>query len=511
MSATAAVLAGFDPGPEIRRGVRGQERHVPRLRCATRELSRFARMSGPEEAKAFLEARLARLRPSLWRSPYYCAALRRCGLSPRDLRTLDDLRHFPLLDRDTLRDAFADSPALPPKEAAARLLVDRSSGSTGRPVTVLKEDYETVHMWAVLRFWMRWLDRRLPARPRIALLCSLPHGVEYRTPLPALGGGTLVRISLARADPAARLVRFRPHIVFSDPAGLHWLAGQTHPPRPRLVLSSAMHLSPELRRRVERALGVPVLNYYSSSETGPLAWECLARPGPSRSSRERRDPLRSTTSRNLRVLRRFSRSGHVHGQRGVSRASFGCVESPRWARDPKGGSSDAGSCETRPAAEGAPEAPSRFHVLLPDVWVESVDGELVVTRLRQSVLPLVRYRTGDRGWVSPDDCRCGYRGFSIHGLAGRSACSFRTPAGRDVDAWQLAWVFQHEPLAGFRLSQEGPEEFRLEMTGETGERLVPRLRATLVSLGWQVPRIESRRVTREALAIAKPEPFVRSF
>lgn len=430
MSATAPVLAGFDPGPEIRRGVRGQERHVPRLRSATRELSRFARMSRPGEAKARLEAPLARLRLSLWRSPYYCTALRRRGLSPRDLLTLDDLRHFPLLDRDTLRGAFAGLPALPPKGAIPRLLVDRSSGSTGRPLTVLKEDYDTVHMWAVLRFWMRWLGRRLPARPRIALLCSLPHGVEYQTPLPALGGGTLVRISLARADPSARLARFRPHVVFSDPAGLHWLAAQPQPPRPRLLLSSAMHLSPELRSRVERALGVPVLNYYSSSETGPLAWECL-------------------------------------------------------------------------------ESPGRFHVLLPDVWVESMDGELVVTRLRESVLPLVRYRTGDRGLVLPDTCRCGYRGFSIQGLAGRSACVFLTPAGRDVDAWQLAWVFQHEPLEGFRLGQEGPDEFRLETTGETGERLVPRLRATLVSLGWQEPRIESRRVARESLAVAKPEPFVR--
>jgi phenylacetate-CoA ligase len=430
VSATAAVLAGFDPGPEIRRGVRGQEQHVARLRSATRDLSRFARMSRPAEARASLEARLAALRLSLWRSPFYCAALRRCGLSPRDLLTLDDLRHFPLLNRDTLADAFAGIPALPKKGAIPRLLVDRSSGSTGRPLTVLKEDYDTVHMWAVLRFWMRWLGRRLPARPRVALLCSLPHGVEYRTPLPALGGGTLVRISLARPDPAGRLGRFRPHVVFSDPAGLHWLAVQTHPPRPRLLLSSAMHLSPGLRGRVERTLGVPVLNYYSSSETGPLAWECL-------------------------------------------------------------------------------EAPGRFHVLLPDAWVESVDGELVVTRLRESVLPLVRYRTGDRGRVFSDTCRCGYRGFSIHGLAGRSACVFHTPAGRDVDAWQLAWVFQHEPLDGFRLRQEGPEEFRLETTGETGERLVPRLRATLVSLGWREPRIESRRVTRESLAVAKPEPFVR--
>ena len=455
MSAPLPVLAGFDPGPEIRRSVRGHGRHIARLRAAARDLGRFARTrSGREQATA-LETRFAALRGSLWRSPHYLAVLRRLGLSPADLRTLDDLRHFPRLDRDTLRGAFAEIPALP-AGPAGRLLVERSSGSTGQPVGVLKEDYDTVHMWAVLRFWMRWLRLSLPARPRVALVCTLPHGVEYETSLPALGGGTLVRVSVLRPDPAERLRDFRPHVVFSDPAGLHWLAGQPRPPKPRLLLSSAMHLSPHLRRRVEGALLAPVLNYYATSETGPIAWECLQVPG-------------------------------------------------------------------------------RFHVLLPDVWVESVEGELVVTRLRESVLPLLRYRTGDRGELRPDDCRCGYGGVSIEGLTGRRTCAFVTPGGREVDAWQLAWVFRRHRLDGFRLTQEAPDAFRLETTGEVRaphgalaaralegdgpgadtdglgadtDGLVERLRKTLVSLGWDEPCIERRSVTREALAAAKPTPFV---
>jgi phenylacetate-CoA ligase len=356
--------------------------------------------------------------------------LRRRGLSPHDLRTLDDLRHFPILDRESLGSAFDEIPALPPGDVS-RLFVDRSSGSTGRPIAVLKEDYDSVHMWAVLRFWLRRLGQRLPARPRVALLCTLPHGVEYETPLPALGGGTLVRISVVRPDPAARLSGFRPHVVFTDPAGLHWLAAAALRPRPTLVLSSAMHLSPPLRRRAEEALGSPVLNYYSTAETGPLAWECR-------------------------------------------------------------------------------EHAFRFHALLPDVWLESVEGELVVTRLRESVLPLLRYRVGDRGEVRGDACTCGYRGFSILGLDGRRACAFVAPDGRERDAWQLAWAFQHHPLDGFRLTQESVDSFRLEMAGgEVGRTAVlSRLRDSLVSLGWVEPRIEWRPVTSQALAAAKPRPFV---
>jgi phenylacetate-coenzyme A ligase PaaK-like adenylate-forming protein len=387
----------------------------------------FARMPDAGRITTALETRLGPLRQALWRSPFYRSALRRRGLSPNDLRRLADLSSFPLLGRDTLGAAFEQLPTLGPVNLD-RLLVERSSGTTGRPVPVLKDEYDTVHMWAVVDFWLRWHAREVPARPRVALLCSLPHGVEYQTPLPAFHGGTLARISLARPGPAARLRAFRPHVLFTDPAGLHWLTSRGAWPRPRIALSSALHLSSDLRRRAETALGAPVVNYYSLSETGPVAWEC-----------------------------------------GV----------------------DGG----------------RFHVLHPDVWVESVAGELVVTRLRQSVVPLLRYRTGDAGDVVDEACGCGYRGQSILGFRGRRACAFRTPGGDTVDAWRLAWVFRHHPLDGFRLTQEAPSAFLLETAGGAADELLPRLVASLRSLGWSEAAIEVRPLTRPASG-AKPEPFV---
>ena len=319
----APVLAGFDPGPEIRRSVRGQERHRVRLRRTTRELTRFARLDEGARARA-LEAHLAALRAALWRSRFYCTALRARGLSPADLRRIEDLRHFPLLGRDALRAGFTTLPALPARGPVSRLFVERSSGSTGQPVSVLKEDYDSVHMWAVLRFWSSRLGLRLPPRPRIALLCTLPHGVEYRTPLPALRG-TLERISLVRPEPGARLVAFRPDVIFTDPAGLHSLAGR----RTRggrgccFVRDAAAARATRARRREARRARPRLL---LPGGTGPIACECLAAPG-------------------------------------------------------------------------------RFHVLLPDVFVESVTGELVRHAAARDVLPLLRYRTGDAGQVERDTCR----------------------------------------------------------------------------------------------------------
>src|SRR6185503_5752966 len=100
----------------------------------------------------------------------------------------------------------------------------------------------------------------------------------------------------------------------------------------------------------------PIINYYATTELGPIAWECLREPG-------------------------------------------------------------------------------RFHILHPDVFVESLEGELVVTRLRDSVLPLLRYRTGDRGQVVDEACACGLRGPSILGFLGREPCWFVRPDVERVDAW----------------------------------------------------------------------------
>jgi phenylacetate-CoA ligase len=425
----AALAPPYDVEEAIRRTLPGQRRHLPRLSAAARDLARFGRK---EEAvlRTALRPRFAALGAQLLASPYYAEFLRARFLSPRDLAGPDDLPDFPLLDRETLRDEQERLASLPARGngLGADLMLDRTTGSTGRPLRVLKNGYDTVHPWAVLRHLQRVAGARVPRRARVALLCGLPHGVEYDVRPPALRGGRLVRVSLARPEPARRLRGIDPHVLFTDPAGLHWLAAQEAPPRLRLALSSGLHLPPELRQRSRRRLGCPVVNYYSMTETGPLAWECLRRPG-------------------------------------------------------------------------------RFHVLHPDVWVESVEGELVVTRLRRSVLPLLRYRTADAGSIVAEACPCGYRGRSIVGFSGRRACLFTTPDGRSVDAWQLAWLFKHVPLSAFRLTQERPGEFLLEVPDAAAARsLRPRLRAALGLLGWTRPRLRVRAGPCTD-GPGKPEPF----
>jgi phenylacetate-CoA ligase len=146
-------------------------------------------------------------------------------------------------------------------------------------------------------------------------------------------------------------------------------------------------------------------------------------------------------------------------------------------------------------------AQGRFHVLVPDVWVESLGGELVVTRLRPGATPILRYRTGDGGTMAETSCRCGTAGPSIIGFRGRVACRFRRADGVEVDAWQLAPLLRDLPLRGFRVTQLAATEFLVEGS----DHVAARVRSGLVALGFAAPVITIGRGA--PVHGAKPEPF----
>lgn len=394
----------------IRRDRAWERARRPRHEAAIEDLRAF-----PLLGRGALDGRLGALRAGLLASPYYRETLGARGLGPSDLRSLDDLAAFPTLDRATLAARWQEVAAV---DASDELVLARSSGSTGAPVTIVRRADETLHVWAVLSFFVRRLGLAPPPRPRVVLLCGLPGAPEYSAHLPLFGDGALHRISTRRPDAAARLARVRPFLVTGDPESLRWLA-EGPVTEPSLIVSSALHLSRDLRA----ALPAPVVNLYATTETGPIAWEC---------------------------------------------------------------------------------AGGRFHVLVPDVWVESVDGELVVTRLRDGALPLLRYETGDRGDVATDACPCGQPGPSIVGFEGRRACRFRTPGGGTVDAWQLAPMLRELPLRDFRITQRADEDFLVELAGASSRELEATLTNGLAALGFDA-RLEIRAGAR--LDGEKPEPF----
>jgi phenylacetate-CoA ligase len=130
----------------------------------------------------------------------------------------------------------------------------------------------------------------------------------------------------------------------------------------------------------------------------------------------------------------------------------------------------------RDAGFVAHECPSGgMHITAEDILVEVIDdngaplphgmpGEIVVTHLATSDFPFIRYRTGDRGVLSPDPCSCG-RGLPLLAeIQGRSTDFVVAQDGTIMHGLALIYVLREiVGIRQFRIVQESCELVRAEI------------------------------------------------
>ncbi|MCC6877097.1 MAG: coenzyme synthetase [Sandaracinaceae bacterium] len=409
-------MSELAPAARMRRRTDADRAHAPAIEAA---IERWERHAGGERGGA--AAWWEEIGKAILLSPFWIERLREHGISPRAIRSEADLRVLPVLTRAEVAAQSARMVAVDPAGAPGLVIVE-SSGATGAPVKVVRGDLECLLMWGCARFWAARHGVALSDRARAVLLCTLPSGLEYSRRAPLFLRGAIHRISTVRDGARSRLAKVAPSMIFTDPEGLRWLV-ERDAVTARIVASSAQALPSSLRSRVP----APLVDYYATTETGPIAWSC-------------------------------------------------------------------------------PRAPERFHVLGPDVIVESVGGALVVTRLRPSPWLLLRYATGDRGRVVDEACECGFVGRSIVELVGRGHVRFARADGSLVDPWRLAFVFKHRGLRDFRLAQIAVDRFVLEVVGEDPE-IGARVARGLEALGFEEAHVELRFMDRIDHGV-KVAPFV---
>jgi len=118
-----------------------------------------------------------------------------------------------------------------------------------------------------------------------------------------------------------------------------------------------------------------------------------------------------------------------------------------------------------------------------DMPVCGTTGDLICTGLLNADMPLVRYRTGDRGALSAQNrqCECGRTLPGLHHVEGRSDDMLYTADGRQIG--RLDPVFKtHLPVIEAQIVQESLSQVRVryvpanDFTPEAGESMVARLR-----------------------------------
>ncbi len=334
------------------------------------------------------------------RSDYAAAALR--GLSlPRDWARV------PLMGRADIRDRLAE--VVPRDESLARLVVNPTSGTTGEPIRVpshpvaqgcydpLIERSLALHGVATVRG---------PGRVEAVQVCSQRRTLVYDTVHSFYDGAGFAKINLdasgwrSPGDAASWLPAMSPVFLSGDPVAYAALLDAGIPLAPRAVLSTAATLQPGLRAALATAFRCPVIDLYSSNETGIVAMS---------------DPDAPEYPGGGTLMRVLSPDLHV----------------------------EIVGCDGAPVPDGDP-------------------GDIVVTGGRNPYVPLLRYRTGDRGMIVRDSA-----GFGLVLLEGRKAITFALPGGGRLNPLDVARVLGAYPVRRHRVlaRRDGSFEARVDCPG----------------------------------------------
>lgn len=216
--------------------------------------------------------------------PYYRALYDERGVHPDAIRGAAEMLLLPAITKTHFR-------AVPEIDRVAvgfhpeMLIPTSSSGSSGRPFMIRRSWMENnVLFLARLRAL-----RSYGIRPGDRTLSILnPHQLDSRDS--KVVGRTLARLGLITRQKRVS-IHLDPEAIAAEARALHpaVLSGYPNmlarvsellqrepvsPPSIRVALVGAETLTPDLRRRIESRLGVPVRDQYGSNECNLMAWEC---------------------------------------------------------------------------------------------------------------------------------------------------------------------------------------------------------------------------------------------
>jgi phenylacetate-CoA ligase len=213
--------------------------------------------------------------------PYYRSLFDDAGLSPADIRSLDDLPLIPVSTRESLQSEAIDRRVDQTLKFSQRREL-KTSGSSGKPLTVIVTPAEArtrhlIQLRSLLSAGFRWHDHMV----QLGFPATRPAGLHER-----LGFFRCERIHWI--DPPEkqyqRIREVNPSVLWAYPSSLHAVCDHVERPmhewmQPRILITSAEVLRPALARRINDELDTEQFNFYGSLELGRIAYECSAHQG----------------------------------------------------------------------------------------------------------------------------------------------------------------------------------------------------------------------------------------
>ena len=314
-----------------------------------------------EEIVAIQNKKLVEQVKHVWDNvPYYRKKMEEAGVTPEDIKSIDDLHKLPFLSKDDLRDAYPYGLMGVPKEDVVR--IHSTSGTTGKRVIAFYTQGD-------IDLWEDCCARALMAAGATKEdVCQVSYGYGLFTGGAGLHGGShkvgcmTVPMSSGNTERQIMFIRdLKASIICCTPSYAAYLGesmkemGLTPEDIPlKAGIFGAEAWSEEMRRDIEKTLGIKAYDIYGLTElSGPgVAFECSAQDGM-----------------------------HINEDHFIAEII-----------DPK------------------------THEVLPD----GSEGELVFTAIDKKAFPMIRYRTKDICTLHREKCSCGRTHVKMEKPKGRS-------------------------------------------------------------------------------------------
>ncbi|MFD1775020.1 phenylacetate--CoA ligase family protein [Paenibacillus rhizophilus] len=365
------------------------------------------------------------------RSGYYKEAFDLHGVKPVDLNRLEDIRKFPFVNKQIERERQLKKPLLGDMAAVDEedvVFVSASSGSTGIPTVspFTKTDFDEYQDVQSRLFWAAGM------RPKDRYVHALNFTLFVGGP-DVIGAQNLGALCIwAGTVPSERLLfilkEFQPTIIWTTPS-YAWYLGET-------ARKQGIDPAKDLAIRTIIVAGEPGGSIEATREAIERLWDA-------------------------KIVDFY----------GISDIFGAC----------------AGMCEERNGLHIAED-----HILVEVINPATLEpvadgerGELVLTTLRKSARPMIRFRTGDIGTFDRQPCSCGRTHGRIH-IAGRLDDMFIV-SGVNVFPSDIEFVVRNMP----------------ELTGEYQVTLSNENYATKYKVS--VERAEGNEESSEAIAVKVSE------
>ncbi len=321
----------------------------------------------------------------------------------RSLATFRDLRaeweRIPTTSRSDL--ALRPWDFVPVDEPLDRMIIYRTAGTTGHPITVPHHPiairlYEPLIEYALERHGARPEFR--PGSVACFLVGAQIRTYTYAAVLTGWNQAGFAKLNLRQTEwpregsQQRYFADLAPQFLTGDPISFAEMLRLDFPAQPSALVSTSVAMSPRLKSRLMEKYKAPVIDWYSLVETGPIGYIC-------------------------------------------------------------------------PQGNGYHVLPTDIHIeaLRPDgsVCGAAEHGEITVTGGRNPFAPLVRYRTGDWGSLDYAPCLCGERSPRILELEGRTPLLIRAADGTPVSTVDLSRILREHPLLLHEFTQHADRSCEL--------------------------------------------------